>query len=560
MSIRIKQIKFKAGMRSDSPPLSIAPQHMIVLVGPNNSGKSKAIKEMSVLCNAFSGPPFLVVGELDFEVPPTASEIMDLMHKFVVRKSEDPLPQGGFMMTRRRSSFGQVSDSMEHRITDELVDAWMADGLSLRPFLIGPYTLGLDGNNRFAMAQSQPLGDLKEMPTNHLAALFRDDTQRSRLREMVKDTFGSYLVIDPTQGGILQFRMSTRPPTTTSEERGLGEDAIKFHSEATQLDEFGDGVRAFIGILSPIISFDYKIVLLDEPEAFLHPPQARRLGAFLARLASEREGTTVAATHSPDFVMGCLEGASNSTTIIRLTHDASGATARALEASDIVPLFRDPLMRSTGVLNALFHRCALIMEADADRSFYEEINRRLNEAARGIRDAIFLNAQNKQTIQRLVAPLRKIGIPAVAVVDLDFLVVSNASEWPALLSACGIMAGQIAVLETERSYVVDMFASKDQVKQVGLAGLSLTDNARAESLLRELARYGLFLVPVGELERWLPHIGTKAKKSDWIVQVFEKMGSNPSASNYLKPGTDDVWCFLDEISSWVSDPDRLGMN
>ena len=35
---------------------------------------------------------------------------------------------------------------------------------------------------------------------------------------------------------------------------------------------------------------------------------------------------------------------------------------------------------------------------------------------RGIGDALFANAQNKQTIRRLVAPLRRLGIPAAAIV------------------------------------------------------------------------------------------------------------------------------------------------
>ena len=82
---------------------------------------------------------------------------------------------------------------------------------------------------------------------------------------------------------------------------------------------------------------------------------------------------------------------------------------------------RDPLLRSTNVLNALFHRGAIVCESDVDRSFYQEVNARLLVDSAGIRDSVFLNAQNKQTVRRLVEPLRKMGIPAVAVVDIDIL-------------------------------------------------------------------------------------------------------------------------------------------
>ena len=64
----------------------------------------------------------------------------------------------------------------------------------------------------------------------------------------------------------------------------------------------------------------------------------------------------------------------------------------------------------------------MVCEADADRAFYEEINRRLTASGLGhVKDALFLNAVNKQTIRRIVKPLRQMGVPAVAVVDLDIL-------------------------------------------------------------------------------------------------------------------------------------------
>jgi hypothetical protein len=38
---------------------------------------------------------------------------------------------------------------------------------------------------------------------------------------------------------------------------------------------------------------------------------------------------------------------------------------------------RDPLLRSVGVLGALFYNGAVICEADADRALYQELNERL---------------------------------------------------------------------------------------------------------------------------------------------------------------------------------------
>ena len=71
----------------------------------------------------------------------------------------------------------------------------------------------------------------------------------------------------------------------------------------------------------------------------------------------------------------------------------------------------DPLLRSTNALRALFYRGVVVTEADPDRALYDEVNHRLLLAREGIEDAIFVNAQNWQTISRLVAPLREIASP-----------------------------------------------------------------------------------------------------------------------------------------------------
>jgi len=63
------------------------------------------------------------------------------------------------------------------------------------------------------------------------------------------------------------------------------------------LSEQGDGMCSMLGVLIPVVSATYPIVLVDEPEAFLHPPQARILGQSLAVLAQERNLQLFLATH-----------------------------------------------------------------------------------------------------------------------------------------------------------------------------------------------------------------------------------------------------------------------
>jgi hypothetical protein len=70
---------------------------------------------------------------------------------------------------------------------------------------------------------------------------------------------------------------------------------------------------------------------------------------------------------------------------------------------------------------------------------------------------------------------------------------------------------------------------------------------------------GVFIVPVGELERWLAHLGVKGAKHAWLSQIFERMGSNPADSGYVRPTEGDVWAFLRRIGKWLRDPNRKGV-
>lgn len=62
-----------------------------------------------------------------------------------------------------------------------------------------------------------------------------------------------------------------------------------YYNQVTKLPELqdqGDGMRSFASILLDTFTSDHTITLIDEPEAFLHPPQARLLGKMLAKKQS----------------------------------------------------------------------------------------------------------------------------------------------------------------------------------------------------------------------------------------------------------------------------------
>jgi hypothetical protein len=374
----------------------------------------------------------------------------------------------------------------------------------------------------------------------------------------VFESLREYCVLDAsTEGAQILLRMSPEAPDSYLEKRTF-ENFAKLRSLDT-IDNRSDGVKAFVGVLLQVITGEPEFLAIDEPEAFLHPGLAHRLGGYLARLLG-RDQRVLAATHSSQLLMGCVQSGSP-VTIVRLTYERGDATARILSSADISKMMLDPLLRSARTLEGIFYDGVVVAEADADRSFYDEIYSR-SCAAEGDRsnpNILFLNAQNKQTLHRLVRPLRRLGIPAVAAVDFDFLE-EGGSNWKSLLSVASVSDIDRKSLSLARTLIAEVYENAGvKMKTEGIAFLQGGNRDAAKSLLAHLAEHGIFVVPNGALESWLPKLGVNGPKEQWITRMFERMGSDPSASDYVRPSQDDVWGYVNQIRHWITNSHRLGM-
>jgi hypothetical protein len=368
-------------------------------------------------------------------------------------------------------------------------------------------------------------------------------------------------VLDPNKMGQLRIRLSERAPNDDREEQGIHDAARKFHAAALPIEATSDGVKAFTGIITELIAGDPKVILIDEPEAFLHPSLASKLGYEISRLALSSGKRIFVATHSSSFVMGCIQSGTP-VNIIRLTFRGGIATARVLPSPEILELMRNPLLRSTGVLNGLFFESVVVTESDADRAFYQEVNERLLrfKPEWGIPNCLFVNAQNKQTVHTIMRPLRKLGIPAAGIVDIDVLK-EGGVVWSNLLEGADMPAishQSLATLRLDLKRAMDK-TGRDMKREGGLAILGGAEQQAARDLFKQLSDYGIFVVPGGEVESWVKHLGATRHGPPWLIDVFERMGEDPESSHYLKPSDDDVWKFLSEIRTWLVDPKRKGI-
>jgi hypothetical protein len=98
------------------------------------------------------------------------------------------------------------------------------------------------------------------------------------------------------------------------------------------------------------------------------------------------------------------------------------------------------------------------------------------------------------------------------------------------------------------------------MKEGGIDLLDHGSKESAQSYINQLAEYGIFVVPSGEVESWLPELGVHvSSKGAWLPTVFARMGTDPSQSGYVYPSTGGVWHFVRKIATWINNPLRKGM-
>ncbi|WP_219909769.1 AAA family ATPase [Pseudoduganella armeniaca] len=535
---------------------------MTVFVGPNNSGKSRALKEIEEwvtrpqppVCQVIQNVEFSTweLGEFEAElarisVEPEVGEVLNTDNVLIGKLRPQDNSAARFQLYRP----GLIEDALD---PNRAYRGYYGNYLSL-------YTLRLDGRSRLSLIDDKPSGDLLRLAPNHLAKLFVDSASRKEVRRIVYEAFGKHLVVDPTNIGLLRLRLSNRAPRDDREEQGWDEISRAFHSAAPLLSEASDGVKAFVGMVTTLIAGEPRVTLVDEPEAFLHPTLAARLGKEITSALSGTNRRLFVSTHSSSFLMGCVQGGA-AINIVRVTYDGHTSTARLLTQERLIPLMRNPLLRSIGVLDALFYNAVVVTEADADRAFYQEINERLLQAhdPRGIEGCLFLNAQNKQTVWDIVQPLRELGIPAAGIVDIDVLKEGGA-VWAKPMKGAFVPEISHGSLGVERNALLQAFSKtgKDMKKHGGIALLAGEEREACNNFLAKLAEYGIFVVPTGKVESWLASVKISRGKSGWLATVFEIMGEDPLNPSYVRPGDGDVWDFIGDIASWVRLPKRKGV-
>ena len=320
-------------------------------------------------------------------------------------------------------------------------------------------------------------------------------------------------------------------------------------------------MRSFASVILHLLaSSTPSILLLDEPEAFLHPPQARLLGAIIAKEKSTT-AQLFAATHSPDVLQGLISVAPEHLKVLRLQRDGNVNRVKELDKGLIQEISSDPLMQYSSVLSGVFHERVVICEADTDCMFYSSLLNLPEVRGEQHPDVLFVHSNGKHRMASLAKALVSLDVPVQVVADLDVLndtavlrriVEALGGKWSdfephakAVKQAVEEQRPSLTVMQMKNgiqeaiNQVGDIEGSLDElrrginaqfgkaspwdvIKSAGVPALPPGEPTRHfQELQIHCEKVGLWIVPVGEVEGFCKRFGGHGPS--WVQAVIEHL-------------------------------------
>lgn len=538
---------------SDDTKVALSPNDVVLIVGPNNAGKSATLRAIrDKLLNAAHGSP--VVQSLEITRTGGMDDFNNWLMGWTVRETssspENPVFQAlGHALHRSQAhQEWQRGDHVLGQLT-----RWFCHLLS--------------ADERLQICNPpENIALARDNPTHPIHFMLRDDRLELRLSSKFRRAFGVDLVVHRNAGSQVPIHIGERPMPAPGEDR-VSISYIERLEGLPTLHTQGDGMRSFAGVLLATSVGRESVMLIDEPEAFLHPPQARLLGTTLVQ-DRNKERQLFIATHSTDVLRGVLDAESSDVRVIRIRRNGSTNAVRLLSNDRIKELWGDPLLRYSNILDGLFHEGVIVCEADADCRFYAAV---LDAVTPGEPDRIkrpdlmFTHCGGKARLAMVVRALREVDVPVKVVADFDLL--SEEQPLRSIIEALGISWGEIQAdwklvkhavdskkpdLTTEevKGAVVGIlgnitspaFPEKARTdiqavlkrsspwahaKLVGKFFVPSGDPSRTcERLLSALRAGGLHVVEVGELEGYVRTVGGHGPR--WVNAVLSrKLATDP---------------------------------
>ncbi|MHC5744858.1 MAG: AAA family ATPase [Nostoc sp.] len=259
----------------------VQPGNLTVIIGPNNAGKSRTLKDIAQKTTRSTSLPDVVVSDVEWTNP---QNLQELREAYSLERYQDEHTNWMF-----RTLTPDLSE--EHQGN---ADFWFEDHLishvfsntSLFAQQFGIAMLAfITTEHRLQLVKEAASAAHERQEANLLQTLYNAGTSlENQIQKLVKRAFGKETKLDFT----VPQRLLLRVGDDFSEIPPDPRDARQPMEQYEKLDDQGDGIRSFVGITTALLATKRNVFLIDEPEAFLAPPQAFRIGEFIAEQANSK--------------------------------------------------------------------------------------------------------------------------------------------------------------------------------------------------------------------------------------------------------------------------------
>ena len=532
VSIHLSNLHFSSGDQ-----VSLAPDSIVVFVGPNSSGKTQSLKDIwrkIARYNQFVG---VSITDATMEKLGTNDQYLEFIkNNSIVHNNSITLP--GVHVSPPSALDGE----------------WNRQGLRY----VGPaFATLIEAADRLsAINQRQRIDRSKDKAKHPLPALDLDPENEKEVSKSFHAIFGKHIMLDRGAGAVVNLHVGVRPDSKIYG----GEYSPNYSTEVRKcpdIVEEGDGLKAVAGLFLNILSIPKCIYLIDEPDVYLHPPQAYAAAREIVNIGSGKQ--LFMATHNAHFVRGLLDTNSQRIVLIRLDRSDENQSVNIIENTIFSEIESDPLIRFSNLLEAMFFRTAIICESEADCLFYRNLCRVVDQSSRDD-DVFWLSAHGKQNIRKFSTILRKLGLRVLSIPDLD--IINDEYNLRSLFDSHGglwiniesdfftlnqlmrerkptssfddIKTKILKILNVTTSGKDGLFPTDAargirsamnsaspwrEIKESGVKALGKGGNQRAaENLLRELEEVGILIPTVGEMESF--YLTSSLHGIEWVDEVL----------------------------------------
>lgn len=494
----LKNITFNDGTK-----LSLNHNSVIVFTGANNSGKSQALRDIETGLDKSNYLKTIVIKDIEYDFLGNIDEVTFFSEHF----------------SMNQDGFYEVLELGRNFDKSTILDYWQNHAFYNGLHLL--FIKRLSTERRLTSSNALQRNDRPEQ--NSICKLNQSESLTQKLSDYFHQAFGSDLIVNRNDMRTIPLHIGQAPDRTAFTIANQDEYYNRVN-KLPKLQDQGDGMRSFASILLDTFTSEYSITLIDEPEAFLHPPQARILGKMLAK-NNPNDRQLLISTHSEDFLQGLLDANSDNVTVIRINRDSQINRMSVLQNHEIKELWSNPILRYSKILDGLFHEKVVVCESDYDCLFYQAIIDAVYEYKNEISpDILFTHCGGKTRIKDVVKALKAVNVPVVAICDFDLL--NESRDFKPITASFGINWKE--ELSADMKIIYDSMNAKSsgennawkQIKKVGKAGFTGKEPAAYEKVEEVCKSAGLFVVPVGEMECFDKTINKE--KKDWIYNLLEK--------------------------------------